>query len=204
MTLRREHAGLTDQGRARTDNQDRWYADATRRTVLVADGMGGGPAGGLAAEVVVDALPRVLRKLMGQLEERPSPAAVEGRLCSAIVELSDRLLAESRGEPGLAGMGSTVVVAVATDQHVLVAHMGDSRAYLLRGRRLEQLTRDHTIVQLLIESGDIRPEEAAEHPAQGQLTRFVGMTGEALPETHSCPGSREICCSYVPMDFTGW
>jgi protein phosphatase len=80
-------------------------------------------------------------------------------------------------------MGSTVVCALVRGNQVLIAHMGDSRAYRLRGGRLKQLTRDHSLVELLIRSGDITLEEAATHPSRGRLTRNIGMDGEPLPQT---------------------
>jgi protein phosphatase len=101
----------------------------------------------------------------------------------AIATLSTQLRQQTQYEPGLAGMGSTVVCALVRGSKALVAHLGDSRAYLLRAGRLKQLTRDHTLVQALLQSGEITPEEAATHPARGRLTRAVGMVGEPLPLT---------------------
>jgi protein phosphatase len=192
-------AGLSDRGRVRPQNDDRWFADDRRGLFIVADGMGGGPAGGVAAQIVVDALPTLVeQRLAGaaasSLETAEAVPAVE-----AILEhLSDRLRAETRGQPGLEGMGTTVVMLLVRGGQALIAHMGDSRAYLCRHGRLARLTRDHSLVQLLIDCGEITPEQAAGHPARGQVTRFVGMPEAALPEARLvplAPGDRLLLCT---------
>lgn len=196
MTIIR-HAGLTDQGRVRGENQDRWFAEPEQGLYMVADGMGGTFGGGLAAQVVVETLPRLLRKRMRDVGRLDQPKAKD-LLLQALAELSDRLRDEARHEFGLGGLGSTVVLLSIRDQHAIVAHMGDSRAYLLRQAKLEQLTRDHTIVQVLLDCEEITSAETADHPARGQLTRFVGMNGEALPEARLMElalGDRLLLCS---------
>jgi serine/threonine protein phosphatase PrpC len=184
VTLSMRHAGLSDIGRARAENQDRWIADPEQGLFVVADGMGGRLAGELASQVVVETLPGLLRKRVGDTSELSSAVAV-ARVTGAIAELSARLESECRGKPGLAGLGATVVMALVRGGQALIGHLGDSRAYLLRGRELRRLTKDHSIVQLLIDTNEIDPADAASHPARGQLTRFVGMEGEPLPEVQA-------------------
>jgi PPM family protein phosphatase len=176
------YACLSDLGRVRSANEDRCCADPQGRFFIVADGIGGHSAGGLAAQIVVELLPRRLNQVLSA-GESPAASAVADKVAGEVARLSDRIRDETRNEPGLAGLGTTVVVAVLGEREGFLVHLGDSRAYLLRGGRLTQLTRDHTLLQLLIEEGRISPEEARVHPAQGRLTRFLGMEGAALPET---------------------
>ena len=197
MTIRVMHGGLTDQGLVRKQNEDNWAVDPGQGLFIVSDGMGGAFAGALASKIVVETLPVLLKKKMQGIPDMAMPDAAE-RLIAAIAELSDHVQTETKGEPGLAGMGATVVVALVRLPQVLIGHMGDSRAYLLRGGRLEQLTTDHSIMQLLIDQGEITPEEALAHPSRGQLTRAVGMEGEALPEVRAItlePGDRLLLCT---------
>jgi protein phosphatase len=177
-----QYAGLTDAGRVRPTNEDNWAADPAQGLFIVADGMGGECAGELASKAVVTILPQLVRKHFGPTETLPNGRA--GRqIGKAIATLSTQLREQTQNEPGLAGIGSTVVCALVRGNKALVAHLGDSRAYLLRAGRLKQLTKDHTLVQVLLQSGEITPEEAATHPARGRLTRAVGMAGEPLPQT---------------------
>jgi len=191
------HAGRSDVGRVRQENEDHWFADPEMGLYLVADGMGGARAGGLASKAVVEVLPRLLRQKLKGIRHLDDPAAT-AQVLAALREMSDRLQNESRGKPGISGLGSTVVLVLVSDRQSLVAHMGDSRAYLLHDRRLEQLTKDHSMCQLLVDCGEITPEEMKSHPARGQLTRFVGMRDKPLPEARVAmlaPGDRLLLCT---------
>lgn len=191
------HAGLSHRGRFRGDNEDRWFADDRQQLYIVSDGMGGHLAGELASRLVVEILPQRLRKTLGTTADLADPPIVD-RVAAAVSELSGKLRDESRHQPGLDGMGATVVLALIRAAQALVLHLGDSRAYLLRAGRLERLTRDHSIVELLLAGGRISPQQAASHPAKGRLTRYVGMTGRALPETRLVdlhPGDRLLLCT---------
>jgi len=182
MKLTVQHAGLTDVGRVRQTNEDNWTANPEQGLFIVADGMGGQFAGALASKAVVETLPGMVRNSFETMEGLPSSLA-RRRMAKAVAALSTQLWQQTRNEPGLEGMGSTVVCALVRGNQVLIAHMGDSRAYRLRAGRLKQLTKDHSLVELLVSSGDITPEQAATHPARGRLTRNVGMDGEPLPQT---------------------
>lgn len=180
--MKLQYAGLTDVGRVRQNNEDNWTADPEQGLFIVADGMGGEFAGELASKAVVATLPELVRKNFGAMEGLPGGKA-RRRMANAMISLSTQLRQQTQNEPGLAGMGSTVVCALVRDSKLLIGHMGDSRAYRLRAGRLKQLTQDHTLIQVLLDSGEITPEEAAAHPVRGQLTQSVGMAGEPLPQT---------------------
>jgi protein phosphatase len=159
--------------------------------------MGGQLGGGLASKVVVEVLPTLVRKGFAEIANLSGAAAAEC-LREVLAYLSNRLRDGGKEQAGLNGLGSTVIMLLVRDEKALIGQMGDSRVYLLRDRRLKQLTTDHTLVQLLIESGDITPEEVATHPSRGQLTRYVGMEAEPLPEVQSLklrPGDRLLLCS---------
>ena len=120
---------------------------------------------------------------------------------SALAGLSADIRSRTEGLPGLEGMGATVVLALVCGNRALIAHIGDSRAYRHRqGSKgsLELLTKDHSVVQMLIERREVTRSEVHSHPARSQLTRFVGMPGEPLPEVRCIelrPGDRLLLCS---------
>jgi len=197
MAHKTEHAGLSDRGLVRENNEDNWSADAELGLYIVSDGVGGQFAGELASKIVVETLPPLLRTRMADITDLADGEA-EKRLKHVLSELSEEVYRDTHGEPGLEGMGATVVLAMVLGSKALLGHMGDSRAYLLRDGRLEQLTKDHSIVQLLIDTGEITPEEAATHPSRGRVTRSVGMEGEPLPEANVVdllPGDRLMLCT---------
>jgi len=199
-------SGLTDTGRLRKENQDKWLADEQLGLFLVADGMGGAFAGELASRIVVETLPLALRKKLRRhsrarchlAPQSLSSPKVQECLRDVLAGISNALRAQSQDQPGLHGMGATVVLALIRGTQALLAHLGDSRCYLLRGGKLECLTKDHTLVQLLLDTGEIKPDEAATHPARHKLTRFVGMPDEAQPDVRPvelAPGDTLLLCS---------
>lgn len=191
------YAAKSDCGRVRQQNEDRWFADPRQGLFLVADGMSRTGTGALAAQIVAATLPPLLRRELRGYEDLSTPISTE-RLRGALCLLSEQMVRQTAGKPGLDGIGSTVVLALVHETRALIGHLGDSRAYLWRKGRLERLTKDHTLLQLLLDSGDVRPEESAQHPARGQLRRFVGMKGAVLPEIGEVDlrhGDRLLLCS---------
>lgn len=193
------HSGLTDTGRVRAGNEDAWAADPAQGLYIVADGMGGHNAGEIAAQLVVDSLPKLVRRRVGGDGASPRKTqAVARRLRSAVARLNRDVYEHSMSDPGLRGMGATVVLALVRGGEAVVVHMGDSRAYLQRDGKLKLLTRDHSVVQELIDTGEITEAEAATHPERNRITASIGMPGDAAPDSRRVPlrkGDKLLLCS---------
>jgi bile acid-coenzyme A ligase len=191
-----EYAGLTDVGQLREANQDRWGADAEQRLFIVADGVATSNNGELAAAMVCEMLPKYVSRYLDSVD-LDGPEVAE-RLAGATAELSDDLRKFGETEPSLAGATTTVVAAFVTDSHVYVAHLGDSRAYLYCEKQLVQLTRDHSLVQEMVDAGELDAEAAAHHPARNVITRHVAMAPPSEPDVSMIdvkPGDRLLLCS---------
>ena len=190
-------ACLSDVGQARQSNEDRCLVDLTRNLFIVSDGMGGQQAGGTASEIVVTVLPPLLDSHMSR-RRTLSYGVVERVLQDVMLELSQRLRSESIKHIGLQGMGATVALAWVRGERVHLAHMGDSRIYLVHQDQLSLQTEDHSIVALLLRHGEIAPEEAHTHPARGRLTRYIGMKEDVFPDVRTVllqSGDRLLLCS---------
>lgn len=160
-------AAITDTGCERQLNEDRYAVIESPSGVawLVFDGMGGEAGGELAAQLALDAIRRDLETL--------APRTPEQALRSAILE-ANRVIVLRRQNQAFAGMGTTVVGAIFNRAEVVITHVGDSRAYLVRDGAIQQLTTDHTFVQSLVDSGQIKLEDALSHPQAHVLTRAIG------------------------------
>lgn len=190
-------AALTDQGRRRPNNEDAFALQPERGLLLVSDGMGGHRAGEKASAVVVTGFPGLIE---GKLAETaPADAKrVEESLRDAVVELSQELHRLSAADLEVAGLGATLVLLLFRGESAWVVNMGDSRAYRLRGGRLEALTEDHSLLAALVRRGFMSAEEAERRPGLARLTRYVGMEGavhpDVRPETPE-PGDRYLLCT---------
>jgi serine/threonine protein phosphatase PrpC len=190
-------AAATDVGRVRDHNEDACLADPSHGLFIVSDGIGGHQAGDLASRIVVSVLPAMIEQHLSQAKARNGDA-IRRCLCGAVADLSRHLRAESAGRIGLSGMGATVVAMLIRARSAHIVHMGDSRAYRLRGGKLEQLTEDHSVTGILLRAGEITTVEAKDHPAKGRLSRFVGMEGDVAPDVRTMPlrtGDRFLLCS---------
>jgi len=154
-------------GRQRPANEDSLYARAP--LFAVADGMGGAQAGEIASRIAVETLGA------GDASGGPSP---ELRLADLVQSANERIHDLARSDEQHAGMGTTMTVVLVGEEEITIAHVGDSRAYVLRGGELRRLTRDHSLVEELLEQGKLTPEEASRHPQRSVITRAVG------PERH--------------------
>ena len=190
-------AGLTDRGRLRKRNEDNLYTNPDQGMFIVSDGMGGHAAGDVASGIVVKRLPELLLLKPKDLEDLSASKAVK-HILTALNLLNHYVLEEGRKEASRTGMGATVVLLLIRRTKALVVHMGDSRAYLLRQKHLIQLTKDHSIIQEMIDAGKLTREEAAFHPARSQITNCIGMPHFSRPGTQLlslAPGDRFLLCS---------
>lgn len=163
----------TDVGKVRIDNQDAFLAGKLNdETVfaVVCDGMGGANAGKLASETAVKLISDYIIK---SYRKNMDSSSLMKMLRSAIVNANIEIYDMSLKNPELAGMGTTAVAAVVSSDTAVITHVGDSRAYLI-GDDVTQITRDHSVVQSLIESGKLSLEEAKFHPRKNVITRAIG------------------------------
>src|SRR5919197_2790737 len=179
-------ASITDTGRRRRHNEDAYVCEPP--LFAVADGMGGAQAGELASSLAAAAL-------------RDDTAEREGgeqRVDELIQQANRRVYTRQAEDASASGMGTTMTVALVEDGGVAIGHVGDSRAYLIRDRRLEQLTEDHSLVAELVRSGKLSPEEAEAHPQRSVITRALGTDPDVDVDTFSVrtkPGDLFLLCS---------
>src|SRR3954465_16037516 len=184
-------AAVSHVGKGRSNNQDSGFAGT--QLFVVADGMGGHAGGDVASAIAVNRIAET------ETARYSSPQDAEFALQSARVA-ANQLLAETVFEhPELTGMGTTVSAMIRVGDSMAIAHIGDSRIYLLRDGELSQVTADHTFVQRLVDSGRITPEEAAVHPRPSVPMRVLGDV-DAAPEIDPSilatrPGDRWLLCS---------
>ncbi|WNQ13672.1 Stp1/IreP family PP2C-type Ser/Thr phosphatase [Paenibacillus aurantius] len=166
-------ASRTDVGRVRPVNEDRAYAQSDLNgfaLALVADGMGGHQAGDIASQMTID----LMREGMEGLHSGMTPEERAELIRYAVLATNRKVFEFADGRDQFQGMGTTLLVAVADPARVTLGHVGDSRAYLCRSGRMVQLTEDHTLVNALIKSGQITPEEAEHHPRRNMIIRALG------------------------------
>ncbi|MBR6533767.1 MAG: Stp1/IreP family PP2C-type Ser/Thr phosphatase [Clostridia bacterium] len=171
-----------DKGVIRNSNQDAFIAGDIAKNftfAIVCDGMGGANAGNIASEIAVKT---VSEYLYNSYRENMTNEDIERVIKSAISSANFQIFDRATNNEALKGMGTTIAVAVVKDNDVVIAHVGDSRIYLVNDTLL-QLTKDHSIVQSLIESGKISPEDASVHPRKNVITRALGVEEEVISDT---------------------
>ncbi|MBX3067036.1 MAG: serine/threonine-protein phosphatase [Microbacteriaceae bacterium] len=190
MAISGKSAAVSNVGRIRSDNQDSGYAG--RHLFLIADGMGGHAGGDVASAIAVKRIIEVDQKYS-------TPQDAEFALKSALLSANAELAETAFDHPELTGMGTTVSALIRVGNSMALAHIGDSRIYLLRDGVFEQVSVDHTFVQRLVDSGRITQEEAAVHPRRSVLMRVLGDI-DSSPEIDTAildtrPGDRWLICS---------
>ena len=155
--MRIDYGARSDQGMVRTSNEDSYIANPQSQIFLVADGMGGHAAGEIASQIAASTIDELV-------STRSSDSKMEELLQYAVKEANRRVYETQRLKAEYRGMGSTLTVLAFLDNHYYVAQVGDSRAYLFRDNKLQQLTRDHSLVWPLFESGILTKDDISRHP----------------------------------------
>ena len=182
-----DQAFRTDTGRQRNANEDSYFARPP--IFVVADGMGGAQAGEVASKTAAEAFDRDL------------PAGSPEQVLRETIEAANREINErAKADPSLAGMGTTITAAIvnAQSEEVAIGHVGDSRAYRLRGGKLERLTRDHSLVEEMRRKGQLTDAQAEDHPQRSIITRALGPEPEVevdLQTVPAAPGDVFLLCS---------
>ncbi len=178
-----EIASLTDVGCQREGNEDSygyWEPDDDTlfsrlgRLAVIADGMGGHEGGQIASRIAVDTVQ--------QSYSDSSDVGPQEHLLKAFRQAHNAIQQQARQSPYLIGMGTTCTAFALVDSRLYYAHIGDSHLYLLRGGKLKLLTRDHSLVARLIETGILRPEDAENHPQKHVLTAALGVSDDIDPD----------------------
>ena len=184
-----EIASCTDPGIVRSHNEDSIAADAAKGLVVLADGMGGYNAGEVASGMATTVITTELQHLLDEtppyrLEPASGKPYAEKLLQDQIAKANTSIFQAAQSQPQYAGMGTTLVVCLFYDNKILVAHLGDSRLYRLRGDDFRQITRDHSLLQEQIDSGLITLEQAKFAQHKNLVTRALGIDPAVEPEIH--------------------
>ena len=185
---------LSDVGRVRTANED--YFEAHKgdfgELIIVCDGMGGHKGGALASRLAVD----VIKKHFSSLKKGYDPKA---ELIRAFTEADRQLREKSKDDPELKEMGSTAVTLLITGGVAYTAHVGDSRIYMIRNGQIHQLTKDHSLVQQLMDAGILNSEQAKNHPNKNVITKTLGADKPYQPDVSESivlfKGDKYVLCS---------
>ena len=190
MTIALRYAAYSDVGCLREGNEDSGYAG--QHLLAVADGMGGYAGGEVASSIAISSI--------RSLDTSDDPRAEEMAevLQQAVEKANESLALRIRQEPQLENMGTTLTAMLWSGSQVALIHIGDSRAYLMRGSRFEQITHDHTLVQTLVDEGKITEEEVATHPQRSLILRALDGKTPVDPDisiSHAKAGDRYMLCS---------
>jgi len=187
-----------DPGRARSNNEDSVASDVGVRLAVLADGMGGYNAGEVASQMATSFIVAELGRWLREAHAQASDAEVRRAMDICVDNANRAIFNAANTNPQYAGMGTTLVVAVFRDERVMLGHVGDSRCYRLRAGRLQQITRDHSLLQEQIDAGLITAEQAAFSANKNLVTRAVGVEDTVLLEIHAhdiLPDDLFLMCS---------
>ena len=172
-------AARTDVGVVRTGNEDTYLMASDRGFFVVADGMGGHAAGEVASEMASRLISEEFRPVKGMTDDE-----LMAQMVAAIRSANGAIFKRTLQEQDKRGMGTTATVLALLPRRYLIGQVGDSRAYLLRGGVLTQLTKDHSYVQEQVDAGRLSADEARVHPYANVITRCVGSNGDVTPDLY--------------------
>jgi PPM family protein phosphatase len=173
-----------DAGRARSNNEDSVIVDGETGVAVLADGMGGYNAGEVASNMATSFIHTEMSRWLREATQVASDADVRRAMDICVENANREIFDAANSNPQYAGMGTTLVVAVFREGRLLLGHVGDSRCYRMRAGKLQQITRDHSLLQEQIDAGLITPEQAAFSANKNLVTRAVGVEDTVLLESH--------------------
>lgn len=188
----------TDTGRARDNNEDSVVFDEATCTAVLADGMGGYNAGEVASGMATTYIREELSRWLAQAGEQAKPREVRRAMEICVENANRSIFRAAQTNSQYSGMGTTLVMGVFRESALLVGHIGDSRCYRLRGEELQQITRDHSLLQEQMDAGLITPEQAATSSIKNLVTRAMGVEELVLLEINEFPvetGDVYLMCS---------
>src|SRR5690606_28018837 len=188
----------TDVGRVRTNNEDSVAIDPSCAVAVLADGMGGYNAGEVASGMACDFIKAELGRWLNEAAPGASDGDVKRAMDICVDNANRAIFNAANSNPTYAGMGTTLVVGVFRSGRAVLGHIGDSRAYRWRSGQLQQITKDHSLLQEQIDAGIITPEQAAYSNNKNLVTRALGVEDLVLLETHLHdvqPGDVFLMCS---------
>ena len=193
----------TDTGKVRNLNQDAFYINTLcdgATIAIVCDGMGGASAGDIASKTAVDVISQyVVNSYLPSMDSENIIKLINNAMASANIQIYDL----SRKDKNLNGMGTTAVVVIVRNNLAIVCNIGDSRAYLI-DEKLTQITRDHSVVQSLVETGKLSPEQALTHPKKNVITRALGVEENAICDSYTVSvnqGNKILLCTDGMSNF---
>lgn len=188
----------SDIGNVRAENQDNFaYGNISESITwaLVCDGMGGGKAGKVASSLLVEYIREIMKNLNRNSEELKD---IPKFLYNSINNANLYIFNKSRENEDYNGMGTTVVLAIVSSEKIYTLHVGDSRAYLIKNKKIDQITVDHSIVQEMVDMGEITLQEAMFHPRKNIITKAIGIKETVEPDFSEKPfenGSILLMCT---------
>ena len=206
-----EVASHTDPGMVRSNNEDSIASVPEHGLVVLADGMGGYNAGEVASGMATTVLTTELRQMIEEhapheVDPQSGQKAAQKMLQQQIAKANSSIFQAAQSQPQYAGMGTTLVVALFYDNKVMVAHIGDSRLYRMRGDEFSQVSKDHSLLQEQIDAGMLTKEQAKGSSNKNLVTRAMGIDPTVEPEIHEYdtqPGDIYLLCSDGLSDMVG-